>query len=386
MTRIRTRIRTCIRTRIRALPLLVAALLAILALLQTGGAPTARADSPAAPEAGSPAAGADSALAAGTFTNPIVTQNGADPTIIRYAGYYYHLGTTWASHWEMRRATTLGGLKTAAPTTIYSETVASRCCNFWAPELHRINGPNGLRWYLTYSAGVSANIDHQHVHVLESAGNNPLGPYTYKGQVDPYGDNRWMIDSSYLSMPDGRLYMLYSFWEGGTQNLYAVRMSSPWTPTGGAVRIATPTYGWEKVGSGVNEGPTILQHGGRTFLTFSASHCDTPDYKLGLMELTGSDPLAAGAWKKFANPVFQRNDANGVYGPGHNFFFPSPDGKEVWMAYHANSKATDGCSGTRTTRAQKVNWNADGTPDFGTPVSASTALAEPSGTPAAAVR
>ncbi|MES4902625.1 MULTISPECIES: hypothetical protein [unclassified Streptomyces] len=33
-------------------------------------------------------------------------------------------------------------------------------------------------------------------------------------------------------------------------------MSNPWTPTGGAVRIATPTYSWEKVGSGVNEGPT----------------------------------------------------------------------------------------------------------------------------------
>ncbi|URN13638.1 family 43 glycosylhydrolase [Streptomyces radiopugnans] len=70
-----------------------------------------------------------------------------------------------------------------------------------------------------------------------------------------------------------------------------------------------------------------------------------------------------------------------VYGPGHNFFFPSPDGKEVWMAYHANSSPSEGCSGTRTTRVQKVNWKADGTPDFGTPVSTSTVLREPSGTP-----
>ena len=120
------------RIRTRALPLLAAALLALLALAQSGGAPTARADSPAAAEAdlltaeadspaagagspaaaeaGSPDSGADSAVAAGTFANPIVTQNGADPTIIRYAGYYYHLGTTWASHWEMRRSPTLGGL------------------------------------------------------------------------------------------------------------------------------------------------------------------------------------------------------------------------------------------------------------------------------------
>ncbi|GAB2585434.1 glycoside hydrolase family 43 protein [Streptomyces capparidis] len=361
-------------TRVRALPLLAAALLALVALLQTGSARAA--DS--AP--GAPPAAARAALA-GTFTNPVVSQNGADPTMIRYNGYYYHLGTTWASHWEIRRSPTVGGLKTATPVTVYRETVASRCCNFWAPELHRLNGPNGLRWYLTYSAGISANIDHQHVHVLESAGNDPMGPYTYKGQVDPYGDNRWMIDSSYLSMPDGRLYMLYSFWEGGTQNMYAVRMSNPWTPTGRAVRIATPTHAWEKQGGSVNEGPVILQRNGRTFLTYSASHCNTPDYKLGLMELTGSDPLASGAWRKFPNPVFQRNDAAGVYGPGHNFFFPSPDGKEIWIAYHANSRSTDGCSGTRTTRVQKVNWNPDGTPNLGTPVSTSTALPEPSGTP-----
>jgi len=358
--------------RARALPLLSAALLALLALLQPG-APTARAGTAPAPPA---------AAAAGTFTNPVVTQNGADPTIVRYNGYYYHLGTTWASHWEIRRSPTVGGLRNATPTTVYRETVASRCCNFWAPELHRLNGPNGLRWYLTYSAGVSGNIDHQHVHVLESAGNDPLGPYTYKGQVDPYGDNRWMIDSSYLTLPDGRLYLLHSFWEGGTQNLYAVRMSNPWTPTGRAARIATPTHAWEKQGAGVNEGPVILQRGGRTFLTYSASHCDTPDYKLGLMELTGSDPLAPGAWRKFPDPVFQRNDAAGVYGPGHNFFFPSPDGKEVWIAYHANSSPSQGCGGTRTTRVQKVNWKADGTPDFGTPVSTSTVLPEPSGTPA----
>ncbi|MTE21722.1 family 43 glycosylhydrolase [Streptomyces sp. TRM43335] len=363
------------RTRLRThpLPLLAAALLALLATL-VPGAPTVRATN-------APASAPAAAPAAGTFTNPVVTRNGADPTIIRYNGYYYHLGTTWASHWEMRRSPTVGGLRNATPTTVYRETVASRCCNFWAPELHRLNGPNGLRWYLTYSAGVSGNIDHQHVHVLESAGNDPMGPYTYKGQVDPYGDNRWMIDSTYLTTPDGRLHLLYSFWEGGTQNLYAVRMSNPWTPTGRAVRISTPTHSWERQGASVNEAPVVLHHGGRIFLTYSASYCDTPDYKLGLMELTG-DPLNPSAWRKFPTPVFQRNDANGVYGPGHNFFFPSPDGREVWMAYHANSSPSDGCGGTRTTRVQKVNWNADGTPNLGTPVSTSTVLPEPSGTPA----
>jgi len=72
-----------------------------------------------------------------------------------------------------------------------------------------------------------------------------------------------------------------------------------------------------------------------------------------------------------------------VYGPGHGNFFTSPDGTESWMAYHANNSTSGGCDTNRTTRAQKFTWNADGTPNFGVPVSLSTALAVPSGEPAA---
>lgn len=324
-------------------------------------------------------AAARSADAEASFSNPLVTRNAADPWIVHYRGDYYHLGTTWASHWEMRRSPTLAGLRDAPPVTVYTESEPARCCNFWAPELHRLSGPNGPRWYLTYTAGIAENIDHQHVHVLESAGDDPLGPYTYKGQVDPYGDNRWMIDSSYLTTDDGRLYLLYSYWENGTQNLYIAPMANPWTPAGAGRRIATPVYDWERQGAPVNEGAVVLEHGGRTFLTYSASFCDTPNYKLGLMELLGADPMDAASWRKYPEPVFERNDAAGVYGPGHNGFFTSPDGRETWIVYHANDSASDGCSGTRTTRAQKVEWNPDGTPDFGTPVAPGVQLAEPSG-------
>ncbi|WP_419999478.1 family 43 glycosylhydrolase [Streptomyces boninensis] len=357
-------LKTRARTR-RPAPLLAAAALLPGALLLAQ-------QSQAAPEA------EDAAAPKAAFTNPVVTENGADPSIVQHQGTYYHLGTTWKSHLEIRKATTLGGLKSAKPTTVYTEKEPSRCCNMWAPELHQLDGPNGKRWYITYSAGVAANIDHQQVHVLESAGTDPSGPYHYAGKVDPYGDNRWMIDSTYLTR-GGALFMLYSFWEGGTQNLYIAQMKNPWTPAGAGRRIATPTHAWEKSGGSVNEGPYVLKHDGRIFLTFSASHCNTPDYKLGLMELTGKNPLDAGSWKKFEKPVFERNDKAGVYGPGHNSFFTSPDGKETWIAYHANAKATDGCSGTRTTRAQKVSWKADGTPDFGAPVGAGVSLPGPSG-------
>lgn len=51
--------------------------------------------------------------------------------------------------------------------------------------------------------------------------------------------------------------------------------------------------------------------------------------------------------------------------------------------YHANSTSGGGCGNGRTTRAQEFTWNADGTPDFGTPVALGTTLPGPSGETAA---
>jgi hypothetical protein len=112
-------------------------------------------------------------------------------------------------------------------------------------------------------------------------------------------------------------------------------------------------------------------------MVYSASFCNTPDYKLGLMELVGSDPLAPGAWRKSPEPVF--NKANGVYGPGHNGFFKSPDGSEDWLIYHGNASELEGCSATRSLRAQKFTWNDDGTPRFGEPVAAGVPVVSPAG-------
>ncbi|QNP69410.1 RICIN domain-containing protein [Streptomyces roseirectus] len=43
------------------------------------------------------------------------------------------------------------------------------------------------------------------------------------------------------------------------------------------------------------------------------------------------------------------------------------------------SSSSGGCGNGRTTRAQKFTWNADGTPDFGTPVATGPTLPGPSG-------
>ncbi|NLX09542.1 MAG: family 43 glycosylhydrolase [Chloroflexi bacterium] len=314
----------------------------------------------------------------GTLRNPLNVHGGADPWLQYYDGNYYLATTTWASGLTMRKSPTLAGLKTAEPVPIYFETDPSRCCNMWAPEFYLLDGPNGPRWYFYYTAGIWGTYDFQHTHVLESAGTDPLGPYTYKARLfDPQNDT-WAIDGSVLEL-DGALYFLFSAFIGGFQSIFIAPMSDPWTISGERVLLSRPEHDWEAQGSYVNEGPVALQHDGQTFIVYSASACWTPDYKLGLLTYNGGDPLQTESWVKSPEPVFQRSDENGVFAPAHNGFFKSPDGTEDWIVYHANDSTGGACDGRRTTRVQQFTWNADGTPNFGVPVSTDEVLAAPSG-------
>ncbi|MDO3387244.1 family 43 glycosylhydrolase [Gilvimarinus sp. SDUM040013] len=313
-------------------------------------------------------------LPEGYFANPLFA-NGADPWLEYWDGNYYLTTTTWTSQLVMRKSPTLAGLSEASPINVWSDTDPARSWNFWAFEFHRLNGPNGWRWYLMYTAGVHGTLDHQHLSVLESAGDDPMGPYEYKGHFMP---NEWNIDGTYLEH-DGKLYLLYSQWHGPEQLNLITEMETPWTLKAGSpkVVITRPELDWEISGREVTEGAEILKHKGRTFLIYSASYCDTPDYKLGMKELIGSDPLNPDHWKQYEEPVFQRG--NGVFGPGHNGFFVSPDGTQDWIVYHGNSKEEYGCGSTRSVRAQQFTWTDEGLPNFGDPIPEGEPVKMPSG-------
>jgi GH43 family beta-xylosidase len=88
-----------------------------------------------------------------------------------------------------------------------------------------------------------------------------------------------------------------------------------------------------------------------------------------------ADPLNPASYVK-TGPVFAA--ANGVYGVGHNSFTVSPDGTEHWIVYHAKAGTAPGWD-DRMLRAQRFTWNADGSPDFGTPTPTGTPVPVPSG-------
>ena len=144
---------------------------------------------------------------------------------------------------------------------------------------------------------------------------------------------------------------------------------------------ANDDFLWERVdesprGRGLNEAPEVLQHGGRTFVTFSCSGSWQPTYKIGLLELKpGTDPLQPANWIKYPKPAFQSTLT--TFGVGHNSFVKSPDDTEDWLIYHAKLDRQD--DWRRAVFAQRFTWDADGLPDFGSPVASGQLLRAPSG-------
>ena len=308
-----------------------------------------------------------------TFTNPVMAR-GADPWVIQWEGQYImsqsrggvgvFIGATphlydwnnveWTHVWQPE------------PDRMWSRHI-------WAPEIHRIND----KWYIYVAADDGDNVNHR-MYVLEGQGPNPWDPYELKGKITDPSD-RWAIDATVLQMPDGKLYFVWSGWEGYedvAQFIYIAPMSDPLTVSGERVLISKPDYEWEKRGGApaVNEGPQVLWNGDHLFMTYSASGSWSDDYCLGLLRWTGGDPLDPASWEKHPEPVFQKT--NRVFGPGHASFAKSPDGTEDWIVYHAARRS--GAGWNRNIRIQPFTWNEDGSPNFGEPIPAGVPLPIPS--------
>ncbi len=319
-----------------------------------------------------------------SFTNPLF-DSGADPWITRKDGFYYYTSTS-GSKLFIKKAQNLNDLKSAESVTIWTPpegTSYSR--EIWAPELHFIDD----KWYMYFAADDGKNENHR-MYVVENSSPDPtLGTWVFKGKVSDKSD-KWAIDGSVFWLR-GELYFVWSGWEGdvdGQQNIYIARMSNPWTIDSERVLISEPEHEWERVGDikmadssrhvNVNEGPVVLKNRRKTFLVFSASGCWTDAYCLGMLTLTGKDPLDRDSWTKNPESVFSANPEGKAYAPGHNSFFKSPDGQEYWIMYHANPDSGRGCGRFRSPRAQEFTFRNDGTPFFGAPVEVNREISTPS--------
>src|SRR4051812_18379637 len=139
------------------------------------------------------ALGAASLLRAATapesesFGNPVLGQ-GQDPSLAYDGGWYYFIQSAPDTRsLNVRRSHSLRDLASAPKTVIWhGGDDGSPCCEWWAPELHRI----GSSWYVYVAADDGDNDDHR-LYVLRA--DAPLGPYRFVGKLTTPED-RWSID------------------------------------------------------------------------------------------------------------------------------------------------------------------------------------------------
>ncbi len=309
-----------------------------------------------------------------TFTNPLLP-SGADPYSIFHNGYYWYTNTV-GDKLVLWKTKNLAELSNAESRTIWTPPAGTDYSHeIWAPEIHYIDG----KWYVYFAADNGDNNTHR-MYVIENASEDPLeGEWVFKGKIAANTD-KWAIDGNVFKHRD-QLYMIWSGWESdvnGQQDIFIAKMKNPLEIEGDRVKISSPAFNWERIWDTginnpplvyVNEGPQYLSHGDRIFIVYSASGCWTDDYSLGLLAFSGGDNLLeASAWVKSTKPIFVQSPENGVYAPGHNSFFKSPDGSQDWILYHANSEPGQGCGRLRSPRMQKLYWDTNGMPFIGQPL------------------
>jgi GH43 family beta-xylosidase len=347
----------------------IAAVVTLMSLLGPGAATAA----PAAPGSpGSPASAGSSGSAGVRYTNPIAAQR-ADPHIVKHSdGFYYFTATVPAyDRIILRRARTIQGLSTAKERVIWTRHPSGEmAAHIWAPEIHFIDG----RWYVYFAAGRSDDTFRIRMYVLESSGADAFtSTWAEKGRLLTPWDTFSLDASSFVH--NGVRYLIWAQQPPGVavnSGIYIARMSNPWTIIGTPALLSTPTLSWEIIGFKVNEGPAVIIRNGRVFMTYSASATDA-NYSMGLLTAPASaDLLNPASWTKTQTPVFVSNTATSQFGPGHNSFTVSEDGRGDILVYHDRSYRDivgDPLDDpNRRTRVQKLYWNADGTPNFGIPV------------------
>ena len=186
---------------------------------------------------------------------------------------------------------------------------------------------------------------------------------------DIYSFDAFSLDATILENKGEYYYIWAEKVSVGIQisNIYIAKMESATKLATAQVLLTTPDYDWERVDIWVNEGPAAIHHDGRIFLTYSAS-ATGECYCVGMLSIDeNEDLLDPRAWKKERYPVLCSDREKGIYGPGHNSFTRTEDGRDVCV-YHARTYSEivgdPLYDPNRHTMLMEVKWDEDGKPVF----------------------
>lgn len=239
----------------------------------------------------------------------------ADPFILYHDGTYYAYGTNHEDGFlvhESRDPHTWKPVKNSRNGFSLRKEDVWGDKLFWAPEVYRLKD----RFLIYFTSDY-------HISCAEAAG--PAGPFVQKEQkpmsaAEPRIDNHLFIDD------DGKGYCFFSHCkdpEGGSA-IWAVELEKDYMTVREETlfRCLGRTEPWECVEDRIMEGPFVIRHDGKYYLTYSANNYKSHDYAVGYAV---ADNVKGPYVKIEKKPILHR--PAGMVGSGHHSFFTDKDGR-----------------------------------------------------------
>lgn len=295
-----------------------------------------------------------------TYMNPVIKdQYMGDPFMLVNNNTYYVYGTNASGEgFKCWSSTDLKNWKEEGFVFRKSENTWGGG-NFWAPEVYLYNN----NFYLAFSCRGNESEDSPMLLCLATS-KSPTGPF--KELYAPWFDMGFSCIDAHIFFDDDNQIYLYFDRVGSVGKwpeaylygiIYCIKLNDDLKPAGDTVLCSQAEQDWEhplSMHSRCNEGCFVQKYKGRYYMTYSANHYTDPFYGIGFS--TSDSPL--GPWTKSAsNPIIGLNEENGIYGPGHNAFFRSPDGRELFIIYHSHVSGTDK---RRQVNIDRVYFDDDG--------------------------
>lgn len=280
-----------------------------------------------------------------SYPNPFIIER-ADPYVTKGADGYYYFTASYPAYLSvdkgydriiLRRSKTVAGLRDAEEHTIWTAHKSGNMgAHIWAPEIHCINGT----WYVMFAAGDKEDVWRIRPYFLKCNGNDPINDsYVELGRAqategDDVSFEDFSLDMTYFEN-NGEHYLLWAEKRGDSVIMMAkIDPNEPNKLISKPIMLTKPEYDWELIRYRVNEGASVLKHGDKVIVFFSASGTGE-EYCMGMLWADrNSDLMDISAWTKLDTPVLSTKDLVDEVGPGHNSFVVDENGKQL-IVYHS---------------------------------------------------
>ncbi len=302
------------------------------------------------------------------YPSPMITGR-ADPVIYNYNGKYYFIATDETGGQKnlyLRESDTVDGLASAQDNLIFQGRPSGDMsgCN-WAPELHVIGGK--LR--CLFASGTRGTWDSVQSRIMTCDGD----PKDIKSWSEPVRvtkadgseliTNGITLDMTYFEA-DGKHYYCWAerpidaLGIGNSQLVIAeTDPADPTKITTAPSVIRVPSFAWDRQTATVDEGPNVLVHDNKLYMTFSGSGVD-PTYRLGLLTAeVGANLLDPDSWTVSGYPVLDTVHVDGEPGPGHNSFAKDEYGRDIIVVHYMPAGTNH-----RNMTVRTVHYGFDGEP------------------------